>query len=476
MTSDTRISRRRLLRDASVSVGAAVVGASGASQATATGSQTAGSGRRRYRSASQTVREVSFMSPGTVREQQMYQEAIAAAQAATLDALNIKINWFAAPGGDWDRIMTMFAAGEAYDIQRIDDDRVYLLAVENKIHQLDQWILDPEIGIEADQYYPRFFSSIAIEGYQFSMIPASSANVVYYNRDHFDRAGIEAPTSWSDAWDLETFVENVRALAAVSGSYGVGFPGNVTTPIGYGAGATALNDNQTACAFDTDDVAAALDPFVKLIVEDQVATPPEVVPLEMFNAGLSSMTWGAMDLVSGISEDIQWGIMPWCKTPLYAMTENYDRAWVISKTAPDPEAAYIALKALTEKPASDVYARWRYGVPNLIAAAEGEAFNDPALPPEHKNVWTETFGSVNDHPVDLEVPRGPIGDAWKSAFAEADLFGALFSGQMTSREFVDQACARVNDEIARQGWSTEVGLQRLMDSGALTNPDAKVLK
>jgi multiple sugar transport system substrate-binding protein len=203
MTSTTKLSRRRLLREASVAVGATAVAAATVESTTAaTADTTAAALRRAHPAGAQDVRQVSFMSPGSLTDQQIFQDAIAEAQEESLNDLGIQINWNAAPSGDWERIMTMFAADQAYDIQRIDDDRVYLLALENKIHQLDPWMLDPEIGMDQAAYYPRFFSSLAIEGYQFGMIPASSANVVYYNRDHFEQAGIEAPTTWADAWSL----------------------------------------------------------------------------------------------------------------------------------------------------------------------------------------------------------------------------------------------------------------------------------
>jgi len=469
MIAAHKVSRRRLLRNISLTVGSTAV-AGAPSQAWASG----GKAQFALRTA-QDVRAVSFMSIGSLQEQEMYQQAIEAAQQETLNDLNIQINWQAAPSNEWERIMTLFAADQASDIQRIDDDRVYLLASENKIHQLDPWILDPEIGMDPTLYYPRTFTSLAIEGYQFGVIPASSANVVYYNRDHFDEAGLTAPTSWNDAWDLDVFIENVRTLAEVSGAYGVAFPSNVITPIMYGAGGSALTEDQTACAFDGTEVEQALDQFVRLVVDEEFANRPEEVPLEMFNSGLASMMWSAMNAGSEISQDINWGIMPWCKTPLHAMTENYDRAFVIPKSAQDPEAAFIALKALTGKAPSDIFAQSRWGVPNLIESAEGEAFNDPSLPPENKNVWAETFGAIGDQPVDVNVPRGPIGEAWKSAITEADLYGALFSGQITTREFLDTACDRVDEQIQNLNWSSTEGLNLLMESGALTDPDAKVL-
>lgn len=477
MTSSTKRNRRQFLRDLSVTAGAAAVATS--SSASASGNYPVGAPLHSLTASRQETREVSFMSIGSLQEQQIYQEAIEAAQNESLDDSNVKINWVQSPADDWAKVMTMFAAGEAYDIQRIDDDRIYLLALENKIHQLDPWMLDPNIGLNLDQYYDRFFTSVAVEGYQFAMLPAGSANVVYYNVDLFEEAGITAPTSWSEAWEFDVFLENARKLSKVSGNrtdvYGIGFPANIVTPIGYGAGASALTEDQTSCAFDTDDVHNALDPIVKLITEELVAVPPEIEPLEMFNGGMLAMMWGAMNLVAEISEGINWGIMPWAKTPQFAMTENYDRAFVIPKSAKDPEAAYIGLKALTEKAAADVYARYRWAVPNLIASAEGEVFNDPSRPPENTNVWIETFGEVNGHQVDVPTPRGPIGEVWKESFTGADLPGALFSGQISTREYLDSACARVNDEIARQNWSATEGLDRLLASDALADPDTKVL-
>ena len=75
------------------------------------------------------------MSIGNEGDQKMFQEAIAAAQKETLDAQNIKLNFQPGPGSRpdaWPKVMTMFAGNQAFDVQRIDDDRVYVLATENK--------------------------------------------------------------------------------------------------------------------------------------------------------------------------------------------------------------------------------------------------------------------------------------------------------------------------------------------------------
>lgn len=419
-------------------------------------------------------REVSFMSSGNEGDQQMFKEAIDAAQQATLSAEEITINWQPYPGGGWDKIMTMFAAGQAYDIQRIDDDRVYLLAVENKVHQLDGWMFDHKMN--KDDYFPVFWKTLSIEGHQFSMNPAGGADVIYYNVDLFDQAGITAPTSWKEAWSWDQFLANAEKVAKVSGGrtevYALGFPPNIATPTGHGAGATALNADQTTCSFAGPDVHAAIDPFVQMTVKDQIIAPPELNRLELFNAGKLAMTWESMGFDRQVSKSIKWDIMPWMKTPKFAMTENYDRTFVIAKSAKDPEAAFLGLKTLCEKAASDVFAKYRFGIPYLKASAEGPILNDPETPPTNKNVWFETFGDVDGHPVDVPLPRGPIGEAWKQAFT-GELFESARSGQISTQDYLNQACQRVDQEIAKWGWNKDKGLELLKQGGGLSHPNRK---
>jgi len=426
------------------------------------------------------LREVSFMSTGSEAQQKMFQEAIAAAQKESLDAMNIKINF--QPGipsgpGDWQKIMTMYAANQAFDVQRIDDDRVYVLATENKIFQLDKWMKDS--GLKKDDYYPAFFTTLSIDGYQYSINPAGGANVVYYNKDLFDAAGIKAPESWKDAWTWDQFAENARKLAKVSGGntdvYALGFPPNISTPTGYGAGATAFNADETKCGFAGDDVFNAIDPIVQMVVKEKIIAPPELGDagrLQLFNAGKIAMSWESMGFDQNISKSIKWDIMPWMKTPKFAMTENYDRTFVISKTAKDPEAAFLALKALSEKAAGDVFAQYHFGLPYFKASAEGTAMNDPNVAPAHKNIWRETFDNVNGQPVDVPTPRSPVGEVWKDMYT-ADLFNSALSGQISTRDFLDQAAQKVNDKIAELKWHKGAGSEALKAGGSLENPDVK---
>ena len=460
MSANATTTRRRFLGG-----GVALAGSAGLA---ACGGSSSGSTPKGWTS-------VSFMSIGDAQDQAMFKEMIAAAQKESLDKQQIKIQWRPAPGDDWERTTALFASGTAADITRMDDDRVYSLALDKKIWQLDPWILDKKDGMNKDDYYDTFWTDNTVEGYQFCMEPAMGANVLYYNKDLFEKAGITAPTSWTEAWGWDDFVTNVKKLTKKSGGktsvYGVGVPVNIVEPMIYGAGDTALNADQTECGLATPAAAESIDAMAELVRNGNIPTI-DIEQLPLFNSGKLAMAWGLS--VQEISKNIKWDIMPWPKSPLYACTKNYARAFVIPKTAKEPKAAYLALKALCGKAASDVIAKHQWAVPNFRTAAEGPAFTDhPA--PATKKVWSETLSIGGEHPVMIRMPRGPIGLVWASTFVEGTLANGLMSGKMKTADYIKRGRKLVNAEIAKEKWNSKEGLKKLQASGALADDSAKVV-
>ncbi|MBM7800532.1 multiple sugar transport system substrate-binding protein [Microlunatus panaciterrae] len=422
--------------------------------------------------------EVTFSSIGDTTAQKMFKDMIAAAQKESLDEQKIKIVWKPAPGDDWASVMLQFASGTTSDIQRIDDDRVYDLATSGKILQLDKMMLDPSLGFDLSKYSPSFATKVAVEGYQFSVTPAMSANVLYYNKKLFNDAGLTAPTSWSEAWSWDEFDAAVKKLTKKSGNrtdvYGVQFAVNTIQATAYGAGDVALNAEQTECGYSKPETLEAIDKQVSYIREGYAPTV-DVDFLPLFNAGKLAMTWQGMDLGAKISKSVEWDIMPWPKTPLFAMTKNYARTWVIPKTAKDPQAAFLALKALSGKAASEVMAKAQFAVPALTEVAKGSAFTDHPYPTT-PSVWAETLGNVKDRSVDIPFPRGPIGTALADSFVEGVNANGLMSGKLSTADYIKIGRAAVNAEIKKRNWDVSQGKTLLEKGGSLTDPDTKVLK
>ncbi|TDW69411.1 extracellular solute-binding protein [Kribbella pratensis] len=464
MTSGSLLTRRRLLRSG---LGLAAAGVAGTSLA-ACGGSSSGS------PAGWT--EVTFSSVGDPTTQKMFKDMIAAAQKESLDEHKIKIVWKPAPGDDWASVMLQFASGTAADLQRIDDDRVYDLATTGKILQLDKMMQDSTNGFDLTKYSPTFTTKVAVEGYQFSITPGMSANALYYNKKLFADAGLTAPTSWADAWSWDEFDDAVKKLTKKSGNrtdtYGLQYAVNTIQPTAYGAGDTALYNNQTECGYGKPETLEAIDKQISYIREGYAPTV-DVEYLPLFNAGKLAMTWQAMDISAQISKNVDWDVMPWPKTPLFAMTKNYARTWVIPKTAKDPQAAFLAMKALCGKAASEVMAKAQFAVPALTEVAKSAAFTDHPRP-KTANVWAEALGNVAGKPVDVPFPRGPIGTALADSFVEGTNANNLVSGKLATADYLKRGRDAVNAEIKKRGWNGNKGKELLEKGGALTDPDLKV--
>ncbi|MFI5695480.1 ABC transporter substrate-binding protein [Kribbella sp. NPDC051586] len=464
MTSGPLFSRRRLLRSG---LGLAAAGVAGSLTACG-GSSSSG--------APAGWTEVTFSSVGDPTTQKMFKDMIAAAQKESLDEHKIKIVWKPAPGDDWASVMLQFASGTAADLQRIDDDRVYDLATTGKILQLDKMMQDSTNGFDLTKYSPTFTTKVAVEGYQFSITPGMSANALYYNKKLFADAGLTAPTSWADAWSWDEFDAAVKKLTKKNGSrtdtYGLQYAVNTIQATAYGAGDTALYNNQTECGYGKPETRDAIDKQISYIREGYAPTI-DVEYLPLFNGGKLAMTWQAMDISAQISKNVDWDVMPWPKTPLFAMTKNYARTWVIPKTAKDPQAAFLAMKALCGKAASEVMAKAQFAVPALTEVAKSAAFTDHPRP-KTANVWAEALGNVDGKPVDVPFPRGPIGTALADSFVEGTNANNLVSGKLATADYLKRGRDAVNAEIKKRGWNGDKGKELLEKGGSLSDPDLKV--
>ncbi len=422
--------------------------------------------------------KVTFMSTGGAKEQEMFKAALAETTKALADQ-KITIEWQPDPGGGWDKIMSMFAADTAYDVQRIDDDRVANLAVANKIWQLDQFMRDQ--GMKVDDFYPLFWTTINLGGYQFCMNPLCGVTGPYYNVKLFQEAGLPMPPkSYKDAWGWDEFAGIAEKLGKKDArgrptQYALGFPTNVAGPIAYGSGGKYTNPEQTKCTMTDQIVVDALDKFVQLTKPGgkELFVPPGVNSREMFNAGKLAIIWEAMDFVANISKTIEYDLCPWMKTPKYAMTENYDRTFVLAKSAKFPEAAFKVLYMQHVPPVIDVYAKAAFGVPYHKATAEGPLFLGSDKPPKTKQIWLETMQEIDGNPVDLPTPRGPAMTVSKNTFVEAKFTQAL-SGQMTTKQFLEAGCKESDDAIKQYNWKAGLMEEQVEKAGAVTAKGVKM--
>jgi len=149
------------------------------------------------------------------------------------------------------KLQTDLAAGTQSDVFDLDGGSFANIQANGVLAPLD--------GVDASKYRTSVLDSYNVDGSQYGL-PTSFSNVVlFYNKDLFDAAGIEAPTSdWTWADEQAAAEKLTDTAAGVWGDY---------QPISYNeyyktvqqAGGSFLSDDGKTAAFDSDAGAAAAD-------------------------------------------------------------------------------------------------------------------------------------------------------------------------------------------------------------------------
>ncbi len=120
------------------------------------------------------------------------------------------------PFGDLKREITQsVVTGEVPDIYMVDNPDHASFAASGSLYDLTDWV--EEWG-EADEYFPGPWNSTMWEGRNFGVPIDSNTILLYYNRDAFDRAGIDSPPrTWTElreyAATLTNPAEEFRGIA-----------------------------------------------------------------------------------------------------------------------------------------------------------------------------------------------------------------------------------------------------------------------
>jgi multiple sugar transport system substrate-binding protein len=300
-----------------------------------------------------------------------FNDAIASFEAAFPD---IDIQLESVPQDYGTKLLAQFASGDAPDIfQTGDGDTsryVNLGAVEN----LDSYIDGPS-GFDRAELYPGVAAFGVVNDGTYYLTKDYSPLVLYYNKDHFDAAGIAYPTA---DWTWDDFVAAAQKLTldgngndATSPDFdpnniqrwGVQIPnswGDTVWPRGIlpiinaGGGSLISEDGTTTTGYmNGDATVAALQRYVDLFETHRVApTKTDVASfagVDMFAQQIVSMMWtgrwpldGYLNGDSALTFNFGTTQLPegpegranalcWAGFAMYSGSENKDAAWEFLK-------------------------------------------------------------------------------------------------------------------------------------------------
>ncbi|WP_433746017.1 ABC transporter substrate-binding protein [Paenibacillus amylolyticus] len=357
--------------------------------------------------------DLSMTIWGSEDEKKIYQERLDIVKQTYPD-INVKLNVVA---GDYDqKVQTMIAGGTAPDIMMIAEN-YQAYASKNQIIPLDDMIKANNVNM-SERYSDDIANLMKYDGKQFGLPDRAGAMVLFYNKDLFDKAGVEYPTK---DWTQDDLMAAAQKLTVKENGKTVQwgyYPGSwwpQWMQLIYQNGGS-LFDESGKPTFNTEPVRKALQ-FMNDLTFTHGAGPTPTEIADMGNIGADPLfaqgkiameTTGFWNIGSLAKvEGINWDISPvWGETNAFFngltitnASKHKEEAFKVIEALTTPEAQLPMIKAGQDAPAtkaglsSDEFLNAEYGGKkiNMAAFSESTIYAEPFNPQ-----WNEMMKLIND--------------------------------------------------------------------------------
>lgn len=376
---------------------------------------------------------------------------------AVIDAFHaaqpdIRIEVQHAPWGAYfDRILTQMAGGTAPDVMFLNNIPSYaargVLAPLNDLIERD--------GFDTSAYHPGLLSIFSYQGNVYGFARDNDTNVLYYNKDLFDAAGMAYPT---DAWQWDDIRAAAQALTVRdergrATQYGLALEKNRYPQWVYQNGGSVFDDplNPTEFLMDGPEAAAAIQFIADLILVDgSVPSFDAMAQLgsttELFSTGRVAMVMtNAARIPTFMGAAFAWDVAPLPAGPQGLRANTLGGAgYVMSATSQHPEAAWTFLQFLAGPDGQSIFAGTGVAVPASYANPDVAATFIGACP---ETVSCEVFIS--------ETERGrlaPMFPDWREIESTIVVphLDMIYTGELTAAEGLERMGAEVRRFLAQR--------------------------
>lgn len=327
-----------------------------------------------------------------------------------------------------------FATGNAPDIVSFDNPDFALFSSRGAMLDITDRVAASEV-IKAEDYFEGPLNSVSWDGKLFGIPKYTDTIGVFYNKDLFAKAGItEPPKTWAEFTEYaEKLTDPANNVYGATFSARAGEEGTFQfLPIMQMAGGGYDNVN-------TEGAAEVLDLWKKMV--DNGWASKDVLSLGQwdstgtFNSGNAAMAISGPWEIDRMVEDAKfdWGV-----ALLPTIEEGGARSsalggfdWGIMSTTKHPDEAFRALE--------------------YFAAQDGRIFEEFGNIPARSDIALPVTGValkdealvVFQEQLQYAQPRGPHPDWQKISKAIYDAMQAALTGQMSSKDALDQAQATI---------------------------------
>ncbi len=362
---------------------------------------------------------------------------------------NIEVVFDLVPSeGYGDRLTTSFSSGDGYDIFASGEGDFF------------KWVdrgltmpMDDMMAADSDytQTLPDSLMNMGkVNGQQQYMVIDYNPICLYYNKDMFDAAGMEYPTSewtWDDLFDAAAQL-TVKNDDGTYEQYGFNAQNWAYAVLTYleSLGLNLMNEDGTECDgyLNSPEVAEALDRYFAMAEEPDKVSPASA-DLDTFGSATAMMTAGKLAMfVSG----------GWDKVTLDEAGTNYGMAlipgnhtsylcasgYAIGANCKHPEAAWEVIKFLTSEHASDV----REEVKGVLPTSEDKLSEAEASLDDTQKAFVETL-DYSVQPIGL---RSALGS--KINEKTGDIFENIIFHTSDTQTILDNAVQEIKSEMAEE--------------------------
>lgn len=300
-------------------------------------------------------------------------DAVIAAFHAAQDDVRVEVQH--APWGSYfDRLQTQMAGGTAPDVMFLNNIPSY--ASRGVLYPLDELIARD--GFDTSTYHPGLLAVFSYDGDVYGFARDNDTNVLYYNADLFDEAGLAYPNAdwnWNDirAAALELTVRDDRNRAV---QYGLALEKNRYPQWIYQNGGILFDDplNPTSFHMDSPEAIEAIEFIADMILEDgSVPSFDAMAQLgsttELFSTGRVAMVMtNAARMPTFAEADFAWDVAPLPAGPDGERANTLGGAgYVMSSTTEHVDAAWTFLQFLAGTEGQSIFAATGVAVPASYA-------------------------------------------------------------------------------------------------------------
>jgi multiple sugar transport system substrate-binding protein len=295
---------------------------------------------------------------------------------------DVEVEFLADPGGNTsETALAAMVAGDAPDLIEWCCDASTLFVQKGETLNLQPFLERDSKEVNLDDYYPGQFNPWKDETGDIHLMPRfTGTQLIYYNKDMFDAAGVEyPPQKWGD-WDFEDYIATGQKFVKTDdppqwGTSNYGYGANWLSQYlirGFGGNMVDPDDNKR-CALVDDAGVEALEWIHSMIWDEQVFAYGSALGglgvLELFlGQRIPMMEMGPWNL-GPVADGAQfkWDVAPMPNGPAQATTHQSVDGTMIWKSTETPEASWTLLKALTSPYYGELYARYATKQPSRIS-------------------------------------------------------------------------------------------------------------